>query len=185
MVVGEHGYVGLVRVESGGINVAAAVDPAALRGSSPERVISAIFASAGTSEPSREHTSGWRGTPALTRAPDDVAAERLFRLGDAAGYVEPFTGEGMCWALSQAVAVAPMAIVGARRWDPSLAEAWRRHDARSLGRARRLCRVLAAGLRRPRLVQLASAALESAPFLARPLVRRASREPSPALAISA
>ena len=38
--------------------------------------------------------SGWSGTPPLTTVPRWNAAERLFVMGDAAGYVEPFTGEG-------------------------------------------------------------------------------------------
>ena len=41
----------------------------------------------------------WRGTPLLTRRESRLAANRLFLLGDAAGYAEPFTGEGMTWAV--------------------------------------------------------------------------------------
>ena len=43
----------------------------------------------------------WHGTPGLTRRTRPLARDRLFYLGDAAGYVEPFTGEGIAWALSR------------------------------------------------------------------------------------
>ena len=87
----------------------------------------------------------WRGTPPLTRRAPSLAAERVFVLGDAAGYVEPFTGEGMAWALASA---RPWP-----RWPAAaaaLAPAWpglggaapprRRPAAGSAGRGRRLRR---------------------------------------------
>jgi flavin-dependent dehydrogenase len=44
-----------------------------------------------------------RGAPPLTRSrPVASPSGRILRVGDAAGYVEPFTGEGMGWALASA-----------------------------------------------------------------------------------
>ena len=63
---------------------------------------------------------GWKGTPELTRRPVRLGAERLFAVGDAGGYVEPFTGEGVLWALSGARALAPLVARVAERWDPGL-----------------------------------------------------------------
>jgi 2-polyprenyl-6-methoxyphenol hydroxylase-like FAD-dependent oxidoreductase len=59
----------------------------------------------------------WRLVPSLTRRPKRVAEERLFLIGDAAGYVEPITGEGMLWAIMSACAIAPLdsAAVGGGR----------------------------------------------------------------------
>ncbi len=42
-------------------------------------------------------------TPPLTRQ-RRVGHGRLIAVGDAAGYVEPFTGEGMAWAIENGVA---------------------------------------------------------------------------------
>ena len=67
----------------------------------------------------------WHGTPPLTSRPGRVAAERLFVIGDASGYVEPFSGEGMATALETALAVAPLADrSSARSGSPSLVDRW-------------------------------------------------------------
>jgi flavin-dependent dehydrogenase len=185
MVVGRGGYVGMVRVESGVLNVAAAVDPHALQGTSPERVIARILASCRMKPLPRERVAEWRGTPLLTRAPQHVGAERLLRLGDAAGYVEPFTGEGMCWAMSGARAVVPLALAGALRWEEAVLDAWREYHRAAVRKARRLCSVLTPALRRPRLVEAALATLSIVPGLAAPLIRRAARTPASLPAYSA
>ena len=178
MVVGRSGYVGIVRVESGVLNVAAAIDPAALRGGRPHRVITALLSSVGLRPlPDRAHEE-WRGTPSLTRSAADFGGERLLRLGDAAGYVEPFTGEGMCWALSGATAVAPLALAGAARWEDELLDQWRSYQGAALRMSRRLCRLLVPALRRPWMVGGALALLDAMPGLATPFVRRAARAPA-------
>lgn len=179
MAVGTAGYVGLVRIEQNRLNVAAAVDPAALGhgGASPGEAIAALLAEAGLPGLSAPSSASWRGTPPLTRTPHAVEAERVLRLGDAAGYVEPFTGEGMCWAMSTAVAVAPLALAGVDRWRPSLAGAWRRYDRAELGGARRLCRTIVPALRSRGVVRGALVTLGLFPALAGPFVRRAARHP--------
>ncbi len=178
MAVGRPGYVGLVRDEAGALNVAAAVDPAALRAASPADVIASILEEAGLPAIGGEPTLGWQGTPPLTRVASALGSERLFRLGDAAGYVEPFTGEGMCWALAGARAVAALAHAGASTWRDELLAEWETHHRRRMLRSQKLCRTLAAGLRRPRMVAAVVGALELAPALAAPFVRRAARAPA-------
>jgi Dehydrogenases (flavoproteins) len=42
---------------------------------------------------------GWRTITPLTRSPVPSAHENLFFVGDAARVVEPFTGEGIYYAL--------------------------------------------------------------------------------------
>jgi flavin-dependent dehydrogenase len=175
MTVGRPGYVGLVRVEHGRLNVAAAVDPSALRGSSPGGVIAGILAHAGLPPLPPTAANAWRGTPGLTRA-GDAGADRLLRTGDAAGYVEPFTGEGIGWALADGLAAAECARAALEgRPADSLAQ-WRRHRAARRATAERLCRGLARGLRRPRLVGLAVTALGAVPELAAPFIRRVARD---------
>jgi 2-polyprenyl-6-methoxyphenol hydroxylase-like FAD-dependent oxidoreductase len=50
----------------------------------------------------------WQSTPELTRESHCVAQENVFLVGDALGYIEPFTGEGMSWGLENAVKLAPL-----------------------------------------------------------------------------
>ena len=177
MAVSHEGYVGLVRVESGRLNVAAAVDASALRGRAPERVVSGILREAGLPPLPDGTTQGWRGTPALTRS-GDVGGARLLRLGDAAGYVEPFTGEGIGWAIADGLAAARIGRLALSGSPGEALEAWRRHRGARRASGERLCRALADGLRRPWLVGLAVRALRAVPELATPLVRRAARDPS-------
>jgi flavin-dependent dehydrogenase len=117
----------------------------------------------------------WRGTPALTRRATRLAGERLFVLGDAAGYVEPFTGEGMAWALAGGLAVAPLAAEAARRWRPSLARAWAATYRRIVVRRQHVCRAAAAVLRRPLLARALVRLLARAPALAIPVLRHLNR----------
>jgi len=178
MAVGHSGYVGLVRDEEGALTVAAAVDPAALRAGSPAEAVARILEECGLPELEVEPSRGWRGTPPLTCSASAVGRERLFRLGDAAGYVEPFTGEGMCWALAGARVVAELAHAGAAGWRSELLSEWTKHHRAGVVRSQRLCRRLASGLRRPRLVSAAITALKLAPALASPFVHRAGRVPA-------
>jgi flavin-dependent dehydrogenase len=177
MVVGRSGYVGLVRVEGGLLNVAAAIDPEALSDASPAEAVHRILAESGSSPVSGVTVHGWKGTQLLTRRPRAVARTRLFRLGDAAGYVEPFTGEGMAWAMASATAVVPFAREGIRAWRDELIPMWTAEHGRRVGRSQRLCRRLVRGLRRPGLVRTAVGILGRAPILAEPFVRATARAP--------
>ncbi len=173
MACGEGGYVGLVRLEDGRLDVAAALDPWLVRRHrGPGGAVAALLARVDWPAVPDLPALDWRGTVALTRRRARLAGPRFFVLGDAAGYVEPFTGEGMAWALAQAVAVAPLAAEAARHWHPGLERRWCAVHRQLLGGRARLCRAVTLALRRPRLVRLAVAALSRMPFLAAPLVRR-------------
>jgi len=177
MAVGRAGYVGLVRVENGRLNVAAAVDPSALQGSTPGEVIAEILAYAGLPPLPPAATHAWRGTPGLTRS-GGAGGDRLLRVGDAAGYVEPFTGEGIGWALSDGLAAATCARAAIEGRPTDALAQWRRHRATRRATVERICRGLTRGLRRPRLVELAVTTLGALPELAAPLVRRVARNPA-------
>jgi flavin-dependent dehydrogenase len=179
MAIGRFGYVGLVRLEDGRVDAAAAVDAERLRRGSPDELVRALLEEADLPPLAGPPLLGWKGTPALTRGGSPVGDARLFRLGDASGYVEPFTGEGIGWALGGARALAPLAAQALERWDPRLLRAWEAHHAGRMAPSRRLCRALARALRRPRWVGIGIGLLEHAPVLARPLVRRAGRAPAP------
>jgi flavin-dependent dehydrogenase len=177
MVVGRSGYVGLVRLEDGTLDVGAAVDPDALRALGPADAVAEIMQDVGRPALDGELVRGWRGTPSLTRRHARPGGERLFRVGDAAEYVEPFTGEGICWALAGGLAVAGPALEGVRAWDARLVQAWTTYQRRTSASARRLCSVLAWALRKPRLIAGGVAALAQVPALAGPLLRRAATPP--------
>lgn len=184
MAVGRGGYVGLVRVENGALNIAAAFDARLVReAGGPARAAAAVLDQAGFPMIPAMAEAEWLGTPALTRSTTPVATERLFVLGDAAGYVEPFTGEGMGWALASAVALAPIAHAACEVWQPALAEAWSREQARIVRTRQRTCRMLAALLKSPTGVRLAMFLLPKMPKLLQPLVRGVSLPASQSLAI--
>src|SRR4029077_7750493 len=100
-----------------------------------------------------------RAPPPLTRRRPRLAGLRFFVLGDAAGYVEPFTGEGMAWALAAAVAVAPLADRAAVAWQPSLEREWERTSRQVVRHRQWTCRAAAAVLRRPWLTRAVVALL--------------------------
>ena len=179
MAVGEAGYVGLVRLEDGTLDVACALDPRRLgAGHRPEDLVNEILNGAGWNPLPGDPIEGWSGTPMLTRSRTVLGDERLFAVGDAAGYVEPFTGEGMAWALSGARTLAPIAAEGIRSWDPGLVSAWERAYRRTIGRAAGLIRGVVWGLRRPGVSRAGLHLLSLAPSLAAPFVRRAARAPT-------
>lgn len=165
MAHGRAGYVGVVRVEAGRLDVAAALAPAAVRANGVDETIAGLLREAGL--PRLPAGLPWRGTPLLTRAPRRPWAERQLAVGDAAGYVEPFTGEGIAWALLSARIAAGLVRDG---WRPGLGDAWARAHRAALRRRQRRCRWIARALRFPRLVRTAVTILDRAPGLARPLV---------------
>ena len=173
MAAGTGGYVGLVRVEENRVNVAAALDPSAVREhGGPGPVAAAILGKSGLEEPEGLADANWRGTPGLTRRASRVSAYRFLVLGDAAGYVEPFTGEGMAWALSAGREVAPIVYGALETFDQTTERTWARRYRAVTGSARWRCRVIAAGLRRPGLVKAATIALGRMPALAAPVIGR-------------
>jgi flavin-dependent dehydrogenase len=172
MAVGAGGYVGSVVLEDGRLDVAAALDPIALqRAGGPAAAAETIMREAGLCWPEGLAALPWQGTPTLTRRPKRVADERLFLIGDAAGYVEPITGEGMLWAILSACAVVPYVVAAAGAPSHEHAESWNRRHRQLLGRRMTVCSMVATLLRRPSWVRGAVGLLSWCPALARPLVR--------------
>ncbi|MHB1328226.1 MAG: NAD(P)/FAD-dependent oxidoreductase [Gemmatimonadales bacterium] len=173
MACGRQGYVGLVRVESGRLDVAAALDPAVIRASGGiGAAVAAILAEAGLTPPAGVAEAAWRGTPALTRTRTRLAAERLFLAGDSAGYVEPFTGEGIGWALASGHALVPLAQLAIRGWRPEYADQWEARYRALIQRRQGTCRSLRMLVRHPLLVRSGLALLGTVPRLATPILQR-------------
>jgi menaquinone-9 beta-reductase len=175
MACGREGYVGAVRLEDERLDIAAALDPALLRHRRPADVVAAILAQTGWPTIPQLTELPWRGTPALSRRVSPLGAERLFVLGDAAGYIEPFTGEGMAWAMAGALALAPIAAAATRRWDEGLPARWSARYQHAVARRQGLCRAASEILRRPLLTAAALVLLCRMPWLAAPVVHRLNR----------
>jgi flavin-dependent dehydrogenase len=175
MACGPSGYVGLVRLEDNRLDIAAAFDRRAMQHAGGPAVLAAeTLRAVGWPAIPGLSDLAWRGTPALTRRASPVAGERLFVVGDSAGYIEPFTGEGMAWALEAAVAVAPLAVEAVGQWTPRLAARWTSTWRRTVGE-RRACRTAARVLRSPRLTRSVVSLLERFPALSQPVIRRLHR----------
>jgi flavin-dependent dehydrogenase len=179
MAIGQGGYVGRVQLPDGRTDLAAAMTPGLVRqaggkGPAVDRLLKqAMPNGAGLAE-----RVNWQGVPALTRR-RPVAGPRLLVLGDAAGYVEPFTGEGMSWAIRSGAAAASLAERGLiEGWDERLAQQWRQRYRRTVRAEQRICRALARLLRHERLIAGGLGLLRQWPALMRWPVRRAC-EPAP------
>ena len=119
MAISRRGYVGIVRLEENKLDIAGAFDSEFVKSSGGlGPATAAILGEAGLPCPGSWISLPWKGTPALTRASARIADERLFLVGDAAGYVEPFTGEGMAWAVMSAAALAPI-VARSYDWKPA------------------------------------------------------------------
>lgn len=176
MASARGGYVGLVRLEDGRLDVAAALDRDAVRQQGgPAPLAAAVLREAGFPVPASLEEASWRGTPPLTRRTARAYGPRLLIVGDAAGYAEPFTGEGMAWALASATLAAPLAVAGAEHWSDAIGQRWDQRRRRTIGRRQRTCRWISRLLRRPRLCAAAVAALRVAPQLARPVLAAINR----------
>lgn len=178
MHVSRHGYVGLVRVENGRLNIGAALAPdrvKTLGGSGP--AMEEILRECGMS-PAPPLSGKVSAVPALTRRLKRVSQQRLFVIGDAAGYVEPFTGQGMAWALRTALLVAPLVEKAAKNWHPGMAEEWQMTYTRHVARDQRKCLMLSRLLRRPGAVRLLASILSTAPWAVTPLVHAFAPNPT-------
>ena len=158
------GYVGAVRLPSGDVDVAAALDPvAARRAGGPAALVVQVVAGCGRRlECDRTHK--WKGTPALTRRRAWMARDRVICVGDAAGYIEPFTGEGMSWAIEGAAAAARIAPDIITRGESAM---WSSALAGAVGAHQRRCRRVAAVLRFPRAAMYALRAASRVPGMRR------------------
>ena len=172
MAVGRAGYAGIVRLEDGRLDLAAAVEPGAVSAAgSPAALIDALVSDVGgmarASVPRRAlAAAAFRATPALTHTTPLTAGDagQIIRIGDAAAYVEPFTGEGMGWALASSRVLAETLAASVSRADfqtrfpVAHARLFAAHHAR--------CRRVAAAVRRPWLFATAVEAARLAPAVA-------------------
>jgi flavin-dependent dehydrogenase len=160
------GYLGIAPLAGGRADIAAAVSPEWLRMHSQGTPIVALAEYFGIGLDRDQIVSVMPGSPHLARKRDRIEAEgRIFLCGDAAGYLEPFTGEGMSWALGAASLLSPFlldALEGRYRtgnWSRVMADEWKRR--------RKLCRTVGTLLRMPRITRAAVSVCASVPGVGR------------------
>ncbi|WP_052383983.1 NAD(P)/FAD-dependent oxidoreductase [Litchfieldella xinjiangensis] len=176
MACGPHGYVGLVRVEEGRINVGAALDPRWVKQQgSPAAAVAAVLRQAQFPVWEGLNEAQWQGTPRLTRQRSHLGAEGVLVLGDAAGYVEPFTGEGMSWALASVAALEPLALDAIETWRHDHVAHWTQRHSQLLSARQRGCLVVTRLLRRPRLVSAMLPVIAAMPGITQPAIRWLNR----------
>lgn len=168
MAIAKTGYVGAVPTRDGLI-VAAAIDHRAMRASAdPTACIQAIRRDAGMAP--LPDLDAIKGTTRLTCRRTPLARSRLFLIGDSARYVEPFTGEGMTWAIQSALGVAPLAVQGASSWNQGWERQYQRWHRRTLEPKMLQCAMIARLLACPTLC-VRTAALLDTMHVTRPLTR--------------
>jgi menaquinone-9 beta-reductase len=168
MACGASGYVGIAPVEEGCFDVAAAVDPAALaKAASPSALVGGILSEAGFPELEELKTASWRGTPLLTKQTRPLGTHRCLLIGDAAEYVEPFTGEGIGWAMRSALLACSLVLEGLKTWDTQIVDRYKMLYSRSLAGRQRRCRMISHLLLRSAFLRrLTLWSLRRAPLLA-------------------
>jgi flavin-dependent dehydrogenase len=152
MHVGRDGYIGVVRLSSGELDVAAAIAPAAIKRVGTVAACARKLLAHAPHDAQAVERARWRGTPQLTRRRIRVAAPGILVVGDAAGYIEPFTGEGMSWAIATGLAAGELAAQ-----DAHAHERWPARCAALVARPKWRCRAIALALRSPLLVRAAIA----------------------------
>jgi len=166
MTAARAGYVGVAALPNDRWAIAAAIDPEAIRTTpgAPREALRTIF------RQSNQNTDwldsiDFKGVPTLTRHRNIIEADgRVFLVGDAAAYVEPFTGEGMSWALLSASQLHHHMLAAlAGRYRPG---DWTRQSRRGSASRHLFCKAVAGILRRPTLARALVRTLAAQPRLA-------------------
>ena len=166
-----RGYLGRATTADGRAVWGAAIDPAELRAhASPHAALATLLDTAGA-DPAELPRTGWRGTPTLTRTL--IADEpRVYPAGDAAGYVEPVTGEGISWALVAGARTADLLATALASRATLTPTHHRREMSRLLRWRKTRCTAAARAARSDTAVCAAVALAERAPRTARSAVQR-------------
>ncbi len=185
MLTGDGGYLGLVRLADETVDLAAAVDPAALAwaGGPAAWTAAALHAAGLEREAVAAAALRLRGTPRLATHAARPAAPGLLRVGDGLAYAEPFSGEGIAWALAGGRLAGRRVVEAARAGvldavaRRTLERTWAA-DARRLRGRQRACRLGAAVLRSGIGRRVAMATARLAPPVAGAGLRAIGRDPA-------
>lgn len=150
MLHGPQGYAGVARTRSGKAIVAAAVDPEWIRSPRDAPLVVALLRDLGLDFDPEAPMQITSGEPSLTRERESIeVGGRVFLIGDATGYIEPFTGEGMTWALQDACMVSGYAHAAlANRYVPG---SWTEQHRRANWQRKAMCKLSTRLLRHSKL----------------------------------
>lgn len=179
MICGDQGYVGLVQLEDGRIDVAAALRKEKFSESGGESLksgraeilkqINSILASSSLGTLPEELATSLMTTPPLHRQ-RRVGNGRLLAVGDAAGYVEPFTGEGMAWAIGTGIAAADC--IDGEHIELDLGQQWCDTYAVMMRKRQWICRALSQSLASPFSSRWLMRGMHLAPWIVRRAIWR-------------
>jgi flavin-dependent dehydrogenase len=160
MFVAAGGYLGVVNQGGGVLHAAGLVSPRRGARQSPLGFVHELsqkfppLLQAGFGIAARATVKSFAAAGPMPCRPRAVSSPHVALVGDAAGYVEPFTGEGMSWAIESADALAEvLEREPAGSWDPGLARRYARAWQSRIGRRQRFCSIVACLLERPRLLR--------------------------------
>ncbi|MEE9130215.1 MAG: NAD(P)/FAD-dependent oxidoreductase [Phycisphaerales bacterium] len=166
MFVVPGGYLGVVNQGRGLLHLAGLVSPPDADASRPVSFVATIarrfdlLRRVGLANAAAAQVAKVLGAGPIPCRPRAVAAGRVALVGDAAGYVEPFTGEGMSWALTSAEVLAEVVADQAPGdWTPAAARRYRRAWRDRIGRRQWLCRAVAWSLQRPLILGVLAGAV--------------------------
>jgi flavin-dependent dehydrogenase len=177
MMVGRNGYAGICNTDGETVDIAAAIDPGSIQPMGGiESVVRSILADCCSTDINLPNNSTWLATPALTRSSTQVADDRVFLIGDAIGYIEPFTGQGMSWALASVEAVMPLIKeVSLGRWKEDIATRWNDWAYRQRIHHQRTCRWIANRIRQPHSAAWVLQACNWIPPLRATIIRKSTQ----------
>ncbi len=177
MFVVPGGYLGVVNQGRGLLHLAGLVSPHDADASRPVSFVATVarrfdlLRRVGLANAAALHAVKVLGAGPIPCRPRAVAGDCVALVGDAAGYVEPFTGEGMSWALTSAEVLAEVvADQSPGDWTPAVARRYARAWRDRIGRRQRLCQLVSWSLGRPRLMGLLAGAVARPGPLTRGLV---------------
>ena len=182
MYVGQGGYVGTARYADGRVHVAAAVGvETCRRAGGPGRFVEAILRECGVADRAPVSTARFHGTGLLTRRRAALGGHRVLAVGDACGYVEPFTGEGIAWAIRGATEVVHLLPASAKTWSEEIPVTWARRHRAAIGLRQSYCSLLRKALHNPLLARWSMAAANWFPALSGAVARQIGQQSFPGL----
>lgn len=170
MLVAKQGYIGFTILEDASVDIACAIDKRfAAECGGMSTAAMRIVQAAGLRFPDIEHLN-WKGTPALTRSRRLVAANGVYVIGDAAGYAEPFTGQGMSWAVRSAIEVSNLVVHAFetdinRRKMREMESTWNSRFHTVVRREQRISLFISSLLRHPALIRAALPIIAKSPMV--------------------
>lgn len=172
MATGDLGYAGVVQLEDGTWNVAAALHADSLK-DGVSQVIAQLLRECAIGAPDLTATK-WTTCPRLGREVTRPWAERMLLAGDSSGYIEPITGEGMAWAIAAAESAAACA---SEPWNSGTGRAYERDWNRRVASSRKAVMGASRILDRGWVAERAIKTLGAMPSMGEALGRALNQDP--------